>query len=58
VQLLNILQLPTYLLDLSDRYRLPERVLREVLSLPSDQWERMIYLSIQKNLTSEEVYDA
>ena len=58
VQLLNILQLPTYLLDLSDRYRLPERVLREVLSLPPDQWERMIYLSIQKNLTSEEVYDA
>ncbi len=58
VQFLNILQLPTYLLDLSDRYRLPERVLREVLSLPPDQWERMIYLSIQKNLTSDEVYDA
>ena len=34
VQLLNILQLPTPLLDLADRYRLPERVLREVLSLP------------------------
>ncbi|MEM5774367.1 MAG: hypothetical protein AAGU05_05140, partial [Anaerolineaceae bacterium] len=49
VQLLNILQMPTYLLELADRYRLPERVLREVLSLPPDQWERMIYLSIQNN---------
>ena len=58
VQLLNILQMPTYLLELADRYRLPERVLREVLSLPPDQWERVIYLSIQNNLTSDEVYDA
>jgi hypothetical protein len=55
VQLLNILQLPTPLLDLADRYRLPERVLREVLSLPSAQWERMIRSSIQDQLTSEEV---
>ena len=37
VQLLNILQLPTALLELADRYRLPERVLREVLALPRDQ---------------------
>jgi hypothetical protein len=58
VQLLNILQLPTYLLDMADRFRLPERVLREVLSLPPDQWERMVFLSIQKNLTSDEIYDA
>jgi len=55
VQLLNILQLPSPLLDLSDRYRLSERVLREVLSAPRDQWERMIRLSIQNQLTSEEV---
>jgi hypothetical protein len=55
VQLLNILQLPTPLLDLADRYRLPERVLREVLSLPSEQWEHMIRSSIQEQLTSEEV---
>jgi len=31
VQLLNILQLPTTQLDLADRYRLSERVLREIL---------------------------
>jgi len=55
VQLLNILQLPTPQLDLADRYRLSERVLREILSTPRDQWERMIRLSIQNQLTSEEV---
>lgn len=55
VQLLNILQLPSPMLDLADRYRLSERVLREVLSTPRDQWERMIRLSIQNALTSEEV---
>ncbi len=55
VQLLNILQLPSVQLDLADRYRLSERVLREILSAPRDQWERMIRLSIQNQLTSEEV---
>lgn len=55
VQLLNILQLPSPLLDLADRYRLPERVLREVLSAPEKQWERMLQMSIQSQLTSEEL---
>ncbi len=55
VQLLNILQLPTAQLDLADRYRLSERVLREILSAPREQWERMIKLSIQNQLTSDEV---
>ena len=55
VQLLNILQLSTPQLDLADRYRLSERVLREILSAPREQWERMIKLSIQNQLTSEEV---
>lgn len=57
VQLLNILQLPSAQLDLADRYRLPERVLREILSLPGEQWEHMLLLSIQSNLTSEEVVE-
>jgi hypothetical protein len=47
VQLLNILNLPSPLLDLADRYRLPERVLREVLSQPAEQWERLVQLSIR-----------
>ncbi len=55
VQLLNILQLSTPQLDLADRYRLSERVLREILSAPREQWDRMIRLSIQNQLTSDEV---
>ena len=55
VQLLNILQMPTPLLELADRYRLPERVLREVLNLPPAQWEKALLLSIQNSLTSDEV---
>lgn len=58
VQLLNILQLPTPLLELADRCRLTERVLREVLALPKEQWERMIHTSIQNSLTADEVYEA
>lgn len=58
VQLLNILQLPTPLLDLADRYRLPERVLREVLALPREQWDSILRASIQNNLTSEEIAEA
>lgn len=55
VQLLNILQLPSPQLDQADRYRLSERVLREVLATPHEQWERMIRLAIQNQLTSDEV---
>ncbi|NPV57023.1 MAG: hypothetical protein HPY76_10200 [Anaerolineae bacterium] len=55
VQLLNILQLPASLLELADRHRLPERVLREVLAMPPEQWEQVMNLSIQNKLTSEDV---
>lgn len=57
VQLLNILQFPSHLLDLADRYRIPERVLREILALPQPNWERMLKHSIQNQLTSDEVAD-
>ncbi|HSV85462.1 MAG TPA: hypothetical protein VLH85_02735 [Levilinea sp.] len=57
VQLLNILHFPSPLLELADRYRLPERVLREILSLPQSQWERILKTSIQNSLTSEEVVE-
>jgi hypothetical protein len=57
VQLLSILKLPTPLLELADRYRLPERVLREILPLPSGQWERLVKTSIQNALTSDDVAD-
>ena len=55
VQLLSILQMPTPLLELADRYRLPERVLREILALPQPQWERTLRASIQNALTSDDV---
>jgi len=54
VQLLNILQLPTPLLEQAERYRLPERVLREILQEAPEQWERLMRLSIQNSLTSDE----
>lgn len=57
VQLLNILQLPTALLEMADRYRLPERVLREILGQPRDSWERLLRLAIQEQLTAEQVAD-
>jgi len=57
VQLLNVLKLPTPLLELADRYRLPERVLRPILAVPPEQRERMLRLSIRNSLTSDEVED-
>jgi hypothetical protein len=57
VQLLNILQMPSPLLELADRYRLPERVLREILALPRTQWESMLRSAAQNNLTSDEVIE-
>jgi len=58
VQLLNILQFSSAQLDLADRYRLSERVLREVLSTPKDQWERMIRMSVQNQFTSDDIAEA
>lgn len=48
VQLLNILLLPTPLLELADRHRLPERTLREILTLPERTWEQQILTAIQQ----------
>ncbi len=54
-QLLNILRLPTPLLDLADRHRLAERVLREILGAPSEQWQALLDASVRNQLTSEDV---
>jgi len=54
-QLLAILQLPSALLEIADRHRIPERVLREVLALPKGVWETAIKTAARENLTSEEV---
>lgn len=55
VQLLNILELPNPLLDLADRYRVPERVLREVLRAPQHQREALLVSSIQNEWTADDV---
>ncbi|MHB8133026.1 MAG: hypothetical protein ACYDH1_02280 [Anaerolineaceae bacterium] len=57
VQLLNILQLPSHLLELADRFRLPERVIREILNQPAAEWEGLIRQSIQNSLTSDDIVD-
>lgn len=57
VQLLNILQFPSHLLETADRFRLPERVLREILGKPQNTWEGLIHQSIQNNLTSDDIAD-
>jgi hypothetical protein len=54
-QLLAILRLPSPLLDLADRHRLPERVLREVLNAPPSQWETLLKASIASQLTADDV---
>lgn len=56
-QLLAIIQLPTPLLELADRHRIPERVLREVLSLPEAKWPSAIKAAVKEELTSAEVAD-
>jgi len=54
-QLLAILQLPSPLLELADRHRLPERVLREVITMPNERWSSAIKTAVRQGLTSEEV---
>lgn len=57
VQLLNILQFPSNLLETADHFRLPERVLREILSQPEKSWDTLIHQSIHNSLTSEDIAD-
>lgn len=57
VRLLNILAMPTNLLERADLYRVPERVLREILSLPPENWENALETAIQQELTNEEIAD-
>jgi hypothetical protein len=54
-QLLAILQMPTSLLELADRHRIPERVLREVLALPEKRWEGAMRRAVQEGMTAEDV---
>ena len=60
-RLLKLLQMPTPLLEEADRRRVPERVLREILELPEDHWQRALARAIQEGWThadAEEVRQA
>jgi len=57
VRLLNLLAMPTPLLVQADLYRVPERVLREILSLPPADWPNALDAAIQQKLTNEEIAD-
>lgn len=55
VQLIKLFELPNNLLEIADRFRLSERVLREIRSRPENEWEPLIHQAITNSLTSEEV---
>lgn len=40
---------------MADQFELSEFVLREILNLPSSQWEKMIALAAKENLTAPEI---
>ena len=55
VQLLNILDLPNSLLETADVQKVPERVLREILALPTQEWEPALNAAITNGLTSLDI---
>ena len=57
-QLLGILALPTPLLEKANRYRVPERVLRAIMTETPDKWETLLDAAISNALASKDVEDA
>lgn len=55
LQLLHILDLPNELLELADKYRVPERVLREVLRAEPERRDELLRASIERQLTSDDL---
>lgn len=55
LQLLDILKLPTPLLEAADRHRVPERVLREILNAPHNHWPALLDEAIRGNKTSDDI---
>jgi hypothetical protein len=55
IQLLNVLRFPTELLEEADRYNLPERVLREILSQPEETWPALVRAAIRDGLTADDI---
>jgi len=55
VQLLNLLNFPTPILETANLNKLPERVLREILNRPESEWEPLVQSAVREGLTAEEV---
>ena len=56
-QLLGLLAMPSTLLEKANRYRVPERVLRAILSESPDKWEPLLDAAISNALASKEIED-
>ncbi len=57
-QLLALLRLDNESLELADRYRVPERILREIIALDEGAWEKTLKTAIKEDLTAEDVQEA
>ncbi|MCJ7625392.1 MAG: hypothetical protein MUO76_17985 [Anaerolineaceae bacterium] len=55
VRLLNLLVLPSELLAQADLYRIPERVLREVIARPEQDWDLALGAAVDLGLSHEDV---
>jgi hypothetical protein len=55
VQLLNLLNFTTPILEKANRNNMHERVLREILSRPEGDWDSLVTMAIKDGLTAEEV---
>ena len=53
-RLLNLLQLPTDLLQIADRNELPERLLREIIDQQPDDWADLIAMAVAEGWSYEE----
>ncbi|MCJ7824194.1 MAG: hypothetical protein MUP44_04795 [Anaerolineales bacterium] len=54
-QLLNLLNFPTNILEIANRYDMGERILREILKRPENEWGYLVTMAIKEGLTAEEV---
>ncbi|NIS80613.1 MAG: hypothetical protein GTO14_10500, partial [Anaerolineales bacterium] len=54
-QVLSVLQMPTEMLELADRYDLSDRVLQAIMSEPEEQWSALLEAAVEGGLTGVEV---
>jgi len=54
-QLLGLLAMPSALLEKANRYRVPERVLRAIMSESPDKWEPLLDAAISNALVSKDI---